>query len=280
MSFRTGRLQIEMQRALLLPMQLKGRVVLITGASEGIGAACAEAFRRRGAALSLCARSEHKLRSVAGADALVNAGDLLDPDVRRLAVERTIDRYGRIDVLLNNAGVGLYAPAYTSDFDDLRRMWELNFFVALDLIQRVVPHMRQQGGGSLVNVSSIAGKVTLPWFTLYSASKFALCSLSDGLRMELRRHGIHAMKVCPGYVQTRFQQNVLHGQPPPLIGRRKAFAISAERCAEDIARGLERDARTVVTPRVGWLFIAAARLMPSLMERQLEKIYLKQDAHR
>ena len=85
-------------------------------------------------------------------------------------------------------------------------MWELNFFAPLDLIQRVAPAMKRQRSGFIVNVGSIAGKVTLPWFTLYSASKYAIGSLTDGLRMELRQFGIHTMTVCPGYVNTRFQQ--------------------------------------------------------------------------
>jgi len=136
--------------------------------------------------------------------------------------------------------------------------------------------MRAQGSGTIVNVGSIAGKVTLPWFTLYSASKYALGSLTDGLRMELRSFGIHTMTVCPGYVRTRFQQNVLAGSPPKLSGLRERWAITPERCAEDIARGIERGARTIVTPATGWLFIGLDRILPALIERQLESIYLEQ----
>lgn len=252
-------------------MRLEGKVAIVTGASEGIGAALAATLRKRGALLSLAARSEEKLRQIAGADALITPVDLTEEPSRQALVERTLDKFGRIDLLVNNAGAGLYAPSHQTPMEDARRMWELNFFAALDLIQRVTPHMKAQRQGVIVNVSSIAGKMTLPWFTLYSASKYALGSLTDGLRIELRSHGIHTMTVCPGYVNTGFQQNVIHGTPPPLLGRSRKWAISPEQCAEDIVRGIEAGKRTVVTPASGWALIVLARLFPSLMDRQLER---------
>lgn len=257
-------------------MRLDGKVAIVTGASEGIGAALAQALERRGALLSLTARSEDKLRSAAGGDAVITAGDLLDPAIREAVVNRTIDRFGRVDLLINNAGVGLYAPSHMAPMEEARRMWELNFFAPLDLIQRVSPAMKRQRSGFIVNVGSIAGKVTLPWFTLYSASKYAMGSLTDGLRMELRQFGIETMTVCPGYVNTRFQKNVLHGAPPALSGRTRQWAISPERCADDIVKGIERRKRTVVTPASGWLLIALERLLPTLVDRQLERIYTQQ----
>ena len=253
-------------------MQIAGRVVLITGASQGIGAACAEAFRRRGAKLALTARSEAKLRAAGGEEAFVIPGDLLNPGDRSRIVEGTIARYGTLDILVNNAGVGLYAPAWKAPPSQAREMCELNFVAALEMTQLVVPHMRRQKRGTIINVGSIAGKITLPWFTLYSASKYALGSLTDGLRMELRRDGIHAMTVCPGYVRTDFQAHVLAGRSPESMQRGRAFAISAGQCAEAIARGIERDARTVVVPRTGWLIIALERLLPRLVDGRLERM--------
>ena len=125
----------------------------------------------------------------------------------------------------------------------------------------------------LVNIGSIAGKVTLPWFTLYSSTKFALGSMTDGLRMELADDGIRTMTVCPGYVKTGFQGHALVGRPPDRLLRGKKFAITAEQCAEAVARGVERNARTVVTPASGWALIVAQRLFPSLVEAQMKRIY-------
>src|SRR5579872_4439623 len=149
-------------------MQINGKVVLITGASEGIGAACAAAFRNRGARLSLTARTESKLAAVAGSGALITAGDITTGDARRQVVDRTLDRYGAIDILVNNAGMGMYAPSWRAPIDDVHRLFELNFFAPLALTQLVVPHMRKRASGVIVNIGSIAGKVTLPWFTMYS----------------------------------------------------------------------------------------------------------------
>jgi short-subunit dehydrogenase len=253
-------------------MRIDGRVVLITGASEGIGAACAAAFRKRGARLSLVARSSDKLRAAGGPDALITAGDLTIPEVRQAAVTATLDRYGAIDILINNAGMGLYDPAWNAPLADARSLFELNFFVPLALTQLVAPHMRERRSGVIVNVSSVAGKVTLPWLTLYSASKYALCSLTDGLRMELKKDGIHTIGVCPGYVKTGFQDHALGGDPPAKIARSKQFAITPEQCAQAIARGVERGARTVMAPRSGWLLVLAERLFPSLVDGQMAAI--------
>jgi short-subunit dehydrogenase len=254
-------------------MKIQGKVILITGASQGIGAACAREFRSRGARLSLTARSEDKLKEVADAEALVTAGDLTNAAVRSLAVQRTIERFGKIDILINNAGIGLYAPAWKAPIDEAHAMFELNFFAPLAMIQLVTPHMRERSSGMIVNIGSIAGKVTLPWFTLYSATKFALGALTEGLRMELAADGIRTMVVCPGYVKTDFQAHALVGQAPDRLKSARRFAITPQQCAEAVARGVERDARTVVTPAIGWVFVVLQRLFPSLVEGQMSKIY-------
>ena len=253
----------------MIRMVIGGKVVLITGASAGIGAACAAEFRQRGARLSLTARSQDKLQTVGGAEALITAGDITEAETRVRVVERTLERFGRIDILINNAGAGLYGRTWEIPPAEARKLFELNFFAPLAMVQLVAPHMRMRKSGTIVNVGSIAGKVTLPWFTLYSASKYALGSLTDGLRMELRQDGIHTMAVCPGYVQTGFLEHVLSGRAPQRVLRSVRFAITAEQCAAAIARGVERDARTVVTPRAGWIFVALERLLPSVVDARM-----------
>jgi short-subunit dehydrogenase len=132
--------------------------------------------------------------------------------------------------------------------------------------------MRARRSGMLVNVGSIGGKVLLPWMTLYSVSKSALGALTEGQRMELMRDGVRTMLVCPGYVKTGFQKNVRGGQAPEKVQKARRFAITPEECAESIRRGVERDARTVVTPRSGWLLVFAMRLFPSIVESRMASI--------
>lgn len=254
-------------------MQIDGSVVLITGASRGIGAACADEFRKRGARLALVARSREGLERTAGPDGLAIPGDITDAAFRKRAVEETLARYGRIDILINNAGVGLFAPAWAAPLDDVRAMVEVNLFAALGMIQLVAPGMRALRRGMIVNLGSIAGRVTLPWLTLYSATKFALASLTDGLRMELAPGNVQTMLVCPGYVDTEFQDHTLAGRPPEKIRKSKAFLISPRRCARDIARGVEKNRRTVVTPGSGRWFILARHCLPRLVDAQLARIY-------
>jgi short-subunit dehydrogenase len=250
-------------------MRIDGKVVIITGASEGIGAACAAEFARSGARLSLTARSEEGLRRAGGTDALVTPGDLTEDETRRRVVERTLDRFGAIDILINNAGVGFYAPSWLVPMEHARGLMELNFFALLGMTQQVAPHMRARRSGLIVNVGSIGGKMTLPWMTVYSASKYAVGSLTEGLRMELRRDNVGTMLVCPGYVKTGFQRNVTAGQAPERVARARRFAITAGECAVAIRRGVERNARTVVVPATGWILVGLMRLFPGLMEARM-----------
>jgi short-subunit dehydrogenase len=258
-------------------MRIENKVALITGASQGIGAACAVEFARAGAKVSLTARSEAGLQEAAskagaktgGGDVLITPGDLTSEEHRRRVVDRTLEKFGALDILINNAGMGLYLPAWNAPLEEVRHMMELNFFALLGMIQLVAPHMRARQSGMIVNVGSIGGKMTLPWLTVYSASKYAVGSLTEGLRMELRRDGIRTMIVCPGYVKTGFQRNVRAGQPPERVVQGKKFAITPEQCAADIRRGVERDARTVMTPRIGWMLVAAQRLFPSIVEGRM-----------
>ena len=256
-------------------MNIAGSVVIITGASDGIGAELARILARRGAKLVLNARNAERLRTVVP-DAFTVPGDITDPSVRTQLIDATLARFGQIDILINNAGAGLYSPAWQVPIEDARRLMELNFFAPLALTQLAVPHMRGRKSGMIVNIGSMAGKITLPWFTMYSVSKYALGSLTEGLRMELKRDGIHAMIVCPGYVTTNFQAHILGGNVPTTVAKAKALAITVEQCAEDIVGGIESGKRTVVTPKLGWFVVAAARLFPGLLQAQLTKIHNRQ----
>ena len=252
-------------------MHVSNQIVLITGASRGIGAACARAFRGRGAKLCLTARDEAALAGNADDGDLVLAGDITSAEFRSRLTSAAVERFGRIDILINNAGAGIYWQPSAAPLDEVRRMFELNLLAPLGLTQLVLPHMRRQRSGCVVNVSSMGGEVMLPWIPLYCASKFALSATTSALRSELAGSGIRAMTVCPGYVATEFKANALGPQPPAgtMGSPSSRFGITADQCAAAILRGVERNSRMVVTPRIGWVLIAAQRLFPGVMESRL-----------
>ncbi|MBN9659554.1 MAG: SDR family NAD(P)-dependent oxidoreductase [Acidobacteria bacterium] len=254
-------------------MKISGQIALITGASSGIGAALVEDLRRLGARLVLTGRSTQRLAAIAQPDDFVMPGDLCDAGFRENLIRRALGHFGRIDILINNAGYGLYAPPTRSPLDDVRNMFELNLFAPLHLIQLTAPLMKERGSGIIVNISSVAGRLTLPWLSMYSASKFALCALSEGLRSELAPAGVQVTLVCPGYVRTNFPENVRGEAMPATLSNPTRFAIAAPECARAIVRGIEKGARTVVTPGSARLLLLAARLFPWQTERFLARFH-------
>ena len=202
------------------------------------------------------------------AGALVTQADITVPAERASWVERTLAHYGAVDILVNNAGSGLYGSTADAPMPDTQALFALNVFAPLALIQLVLPVMRAQNLGAIVNVSSLAGKVPLPWMTLYSASKAALSSISCGLRRELAESAIQVTDVLPGYVTTDFQRHA-SGYPPAQVERARRYAITPEACAEALVRGVERGARTVVAPAAGWLAVWAEQLLPGVVDSPL-----------
>jgi short-subunit dehydrogenase len=250
---------------------LNGKVVIITGASGGIGARLARVMQNRGAHLSLLARNNEKLAAIAGAEDLITAGDVTESAVRADLIAKTVSRWGKIDVLINNAGRGSYYSALDTPMSEAHALFELNFFAPLELAQLAAAWLRQTRG-TLVNVSSIAGQISLPWLPVYSASKFALAAITSAQRTELRRDGVNVMGVFPGYVNTDFQEHAAGPKPPQRVMEGKKFAVSAAVCADAIVDGIVRRKRIVVTPRAGWALVVAHRLLPRFIETRLERV--------
>ena len=250
------------------------KTVMITGASSGIGRALAIAFAREGARLVLTARSQSALesvaREVAPSQTAVIPADLRDPASLASLCAQAIERFQTIDILVNCAGVGLYAPSFLSSPELVGDLMSLNFLAPVELTRRLLPSI--PAGGAVINISSIAGKVPLPWLPIYSASKYALNAYSDGLRMELGPSGIHVLCVCPGYVDTPFRKNVLQGEIPAPVAGQKRFMITAEQCAEATLDALRRRKRTIVTPRIGWVLVVLARLLPGILFSRMARM--------
>jgi len=249
-------------------MKLKDQVAVITGASSGIGAAIAQAFAAEGARLVLAARSEERLNVLArtlGPDSsrvLVLPTDVRVPEQIRRLLERTVEKFGRVDVLVNSAGIGLYAPYDQVIWEHFRDLWEVNFFGAAYAMREVVPLMKRQGGGTIVNISSVAGRYPLPYLASYCATKFALNALSDGLRTELARDRIRIVVVCPGRVHTGFHERAYHDAGEIVYRGNIGKGISAERVARATLRAVVRQQREVVVPAVLRLAVGFRILFP------------------
>jgi NAD(P)-dependent dehydrogenase (short-subunit alcohol dehydrogenase family) len=187
---------------------LRDKVVLITGGSRGLGLVLARHICGRGGNVALIARDREELaRAKAnlgrrGGKVVTVECDLLDRAQIQSAITTIIDRFGRIDILINNAGVIEVGPLEHMTREDFERAMRLHFWAAYELISQVVPEMRIWGGGRIVNISSIGGKVAVPHLAAYSASKFALTGFSDAIRTELARENIHVTTVAPGMMRT------------------------------------------------------------------------------
>jgi short-subunit dehydrogenase len=250
-------------------LSFHGKIVIVTGASQGIGAKLVSGLRGLGANVVLTARDESAIRANATQDDLVVPGDITVASTREEIVARTLERFGRIDGLVNNAGRGSYYTASASPLEDSREMFELNFFAPMHLAQLATPSLKESKG-SLVNVCSIAAQISLAWLPVYSASKFALAALSSAQSMELRRNGVHVMTVLPGYVDTAFQAHAGGSAPPGEVVKGRKFAVSPEECAAAIIKGMAGRSRIVVTPRIGWPLVIAGRLFPVFIESRME----------
>jgi NADP-dependent 3-hydroxy acid dehydrogenase YdfG len=190
---------------------LAGKTAVVTGASSGIGEATARLLTGEGCNVVLAARREDRLKSLAaelGEGALAAPTDVTDPAACAALVARTVERFGSLEILVNNAGLGLYGSIPEGDPDDWRRMFDVNVLGVLYSTRAAVRHMLARGTGDVVFVSSLAGRrVPAPDGTVYAATKHAITALAEGLRLDVHEKGIRVINVEPGLVRTEFPEN-------------------------------------------------------------------------
>ena len=238
-------------------MEIENKVIIVTGASSGIGLATAQKLANQGARVVLAARSREKLEQLAAR----LPGSLAAPaDVTRFAdaqnlVDRTLSNYGRIDGLVNCAGQGMFAPVEKVDLDEYRTLLELNVVAPLQLMQLVIPQMRKQGGGTILNVSSMSTRRYIPNIAGYASTKYALNALSLTARQELAGDGIVVSIIRASLVDTDFGQNAPSPEPGALRrapdGSLLPSVLSPEQVAEKISeliRSGEAEFDLVQTP--------------------------------
>jgi short-subunit dehydrogenase len=258
-------------------MELAGKVAVITGASMGIGEAIAKTFTDNGASVVLLSRDAGRVEAARSRIGHSDRTLALACDVRHReeidrAIGLTLHHFHKIDVWVNNAGHGLLDSVSQMQMAACREMFETNFFGAVAAMQAVIPVMRQQGGGTIINISSVAGHVPLPFHAAYSATKFALNAIGKAAGVELKSDRIHILTVCPGYVRTAFGDNAVQGNELKRVRPKSVRGISAERVARATLQGYRKQKREVIVP---WTMYAPQKLyqlFPALVERAMERM--------
>ena len=251
-------------------MDLNGKVAVITGASMGIGEAIARIFVENGARVVLLSRDAERAEAarprIGFTDrALAMACDVQHREEIERALGLTLRHFGRVDIWVNNAGVGMRDTIAEMQMSTCRELFETNVFGAITCMQAVIPIMKQQGGGAIINISSVAGHIPLAYGAPYSASKFALNALGKAARIELKRDNIHVLTVCPGYVRTDFGANMLaknRGNIRPGSVR----GITSERVARAVYDSYRKQKREVIVPWIMHPVVKLYQLFPGLVE--------------
>lgn len=233
----------------------RDKVVLVTGGSSGIGRATALRLAGYGARVAVAARNEKALQEVAGeassrgAEALALPTDVTDSGQCRRAVEATVERFGRLDILLCSAGLSMRTYFEGSDLAAIERVVRVNFLGVLYCTYFALPHVKRTRG-SLVAVSSLTGKRGIPSYAVYGATKFAVQGLYESLRLELRRDGVHVGVVSPGFVDTPLREKVIgaDGQPWPKPPDPPFRIWPVEKCVDKVVRLIARRRAQALLP--------------------------------
>jgi short-subunit dehydrogenase len=250
---------------------LDGKRLLITGASGGIGECLAREAARRQARLLLMARSTEKLREVctavraAGPEAIFVPGDVTVPEDRQRAIETAQAQMGGLDVLINNAGVASFGHFSSSSEEVMRKVMEVNFFAPAEMIRLSIPLLTLGQEPAIVNVASMCGRRGMPAWPEYSASKFALCGLTEALRGEMVRFDIDVLLIVPGLTGSNLPKNLLRndgrmkigfagGMPPPSVAAR-------------ILNALERNRTETILGWEAWQMLLVNKFFPRLFDR-------------
>lgn len=254
--------------------------VLITGASSGIGRAAALRFAALGWRVAVAARRKDRLESLAaeivaagGAPPFVLAADVSRPHEARAAVMSAALHFGRLDVLVNNAGILRMAPFLDMPVEEMRDIFETNFWATVETVKAAAGVMEKQGGGRVVQVGSGVSRRALPFMAAYAASKFALLGLTESLRLELAARGITFSLVLPGGTDTEMPNQLDRSRLPPGYPRREGYRVSADRAARAVVKAALGAGPEIYVPwwvRPGaWL----SGLWPSLADKIINKGY-------
>lgn len=258
-------------------VDITGRVVVITGASMGIGEALARNFAGRGCSVVLSSRDAGRAEAARQRIGHTDRTLALSCDVRNReeidkVVSLTLHHFGRIDVWVNNAGYGMRDSVEMMDMAECRAMFDTNLFGAIQGMQAVIPVMKQQHSGTIINISSVAGHIALPYSAAYCATKFAMNAIGKAARGELRGTGVHVLTVCPGFIKTNFQANRVPGRAGMELQPPRGAGISAERVARAVLRAYVKGKREIVVPWTNHIYVKFYQLFPGLVEDSMARL--------
>ncbi|MBL0059765.1 MAG: SDR family oxidoreductase [Elusimicrobia bacterium] len=263
-----------------VPPKKESPVALITGASSGIGWETARILASRGWRLALAARRKERLETLAreienngGSPALVCPVDISKPDQARKGVEQTASHFGRLDVLVNNAGILRMATFQDMPVAEMREIFETNFWATIEAVRAALPLFEKQGGGHVVQVGSGVSRRGLPFMGAYAASKFALLGLTESLRVEWAAQNVTFSLVLPGGTETEMPNGVDRSRLPTGYPERDGVRISARRAARAVAKAVERRGTEYFVP--WWIRPGAwvSALLPSFADRLIRRSY-------
>ncbi|MGR6545600.1 SDR family NAD(P)-dependent oxidoreductase [Paenibacillus tundrae] len=247
---------------------LKDQVVFITGASSGIGALCAQMLIEEGAIPILAARSRDKLEEIGAS--LNGQHELLTLDVTndeqvQAAISNMLEKYGRIDILLNNAGYGKFAAMTEMTVQEFDEMMDVNYMGIVRCTKAVLPHMLKRGTGQIVNVASMAGKIGTAKSASYTATKHAVLGFSNALRQELRKTGVKVTTINPGPIDTPF----FHRADPTgnYVNNVRWMMLKPEDVAKHMVQAMKKRKEEVNLPRMASAGIWLYQLFPRLADR-------------
>ena len=261
---------------------MKDKVVVITGGSSGIGKALAEEFGRNGSRILITGRNVDELNkavtelSAKGIDIAGFRADVSVEEDNRLMAEDAMRRFGRIDVLINNAGISMRALFSEVDLNVVKKVMDINFYGAIYATKYCLPEIIRNNG-SVIGISSIAGFRGLPGRTGYSASKFALNGFLEVLRTELLKTGVHVLTACPGFTASNIRRRSLNreGHAQGDSPRQEEKMMSAEECARHIYNATVKRKRTLILTTQGKLAVWLNKWFPSLADRMVYNVMAK-----
>lgn len=251
---------------------MKDKVVIITGGSSGIGKGCALLFGSYGAKVVITGRNLEKLQEASSelhnVDHLIIQADSANEEDNKKIIQQTIDRYKRIDILINNAGISMRALFEDVDMDVFKKVMDINFYGTVYATKYALPHILKSKG-SIIGISSINGFRGTPARTAYTASKYAMNGFMEALRTEVMHRGVHVLVACPGFTESNIRNTALlaDGSEQGTSPREEEKMMSPKEVAQEIVTAIKKRKRDIVLTRQGKLVFLLNKIIPGMMDK-------------